>query len=316
MSDIRFYDFDLNLAYILPAHSKGKGYVATVATQEFNDAGALEILFVDDTLKKLVRERRGSMLVTWNGFQGFTTSYQFDKECRLMGMSLNGLLNRIVVPETGEVVTGDVYSLASAAITSEIAPWLNVMPATDEFINEVEYSTDKYKTADTYLQELLKLDNAGYRVYADFAEKKFCLEVLKSKETNLMLSSGNLNAYEIVENFSDKKIAVGGWYKKKSDDGASATWEYITTDESVSGVKKIDTVLSSTTETEARNELKNKVYESSFDLKTRRIKYGVDYMLGDVVRVQNEGITMKKRISGITLSQENRYEENPILSEV
>lgn len=312
--DIYFYDFNLNLVYILPSFGADKGYISINVTKEFNDAGSLEIVFIDSKLKSIIKEHQDNLIVVWRRFQGFLTGHQFDKRCRIMGMSLNGLLHRIVIPQTDAALSGTVEMLARKAISAN-APWL-VLGEEKGFKKEVKYSTDTYKNADTYIQELLDLDNAGYRVYADISNKKYVFEVLKSEETELILSTNNLNAYEFVENYSNKNLAFGGWYQQEQPDDSDPVWTYITSDETLSGINVIDTVLSSKTEDEARQELKGKITELELDLKTKKVQYGIDYNIGDIVRVQNDDIATRKRVTGVNISKEKGFIENPILSEV
>ena len=139
-------------------------------------------------------------------------------------------------------------------------------------------------------------------------------EVLQSKETDLLLSTNNKNAYDFSEVYINRSVAHGGWFPAKVDD--ETTWAYITLDKSLEGVFKKDTVLKSTTEAEAWQELKEMVADAETELKTRGVTYGIDYVLGDVVRVQNNDLANKKRITSVIMSQENGYIENPIFSEV
>lgn len=312
--DVYFYDFNLNLVYILPSFGADKGYISMNAQKDFNDSGSLEIVFIDSKLKSIIKEYQDDLIVIWKGFQGFLTGHQFDKQCRAMGMSLNGLSHRIVIPKTVTMLNGTVEVLARSAISSN-APWLT-LGEKKGFKNVVDYSTDTYLKADTYIPDLLALDNAGYEIYADTTNKKYVFRVLKSCETELILSEDNLNAYDFVENYSNKNIAYGGWYQKEQSDGSDPVWTYITTDETLTGINVIDTVLSSKTESEALQELKSKTAELEIELKTKKVQYGIDYNLGDIVRVQNDGVTTKKKVIGVIMSKEKGFTENPILSEV
>ncbi len=312
-NDVYFYDFELNKVYELPAFGVDKGYISVNATMEFCDSGSVEIVFIDEKLKALVKEYEDNLIIVWRDFQGFLTGHIFEDTCRLFGMSLNGLLHRIVIPKTVTTLSGDVETLARSAISAN-ADWLT-LGSQKGFLNQVKYSTDKYKTADVYITELLKLDNAGYKVSADVLNKQFVFEVLKSEETELLLSTNNLNAYAFSESYSNKPKAFGGWYEQEQSDG-EPVWTYISLDNTLSGINKIDTILSAKNEDEALQELASLKAELTIDLKTRKITHGTDYHIGDIVRVQNNDTATKKRITGINMSKENGYIENPILSEV
>lgn len=316
--DIRFYDFDFNLLYILPSFAVDTGYISVNAQQDFNSSGSLEILFSDNELKKIIEQHKDNILVVWKGFQGFLTSYRWDKDSRLTGMHLNGLLHRAVIPKTITELTGDVETLARSAVSSNIA-WL-CLGEVKGFSNEVKYSTEKYTLADEYIQNLLKLDNGGYRIKADIPNKKYIFECIKPEKNPLMLSEGNLNAYDFEITYINKEKAFGGWYEKEQPEDSEGNrpdpvWTYITLDSSKTGIDKIDTVLSAKTENEAVNELKQKKAEYEILAKTKDIECAKDYEIGDILRVQTAGITVYKLADGVKMWNERGYGEQPVLKE-
>ena len=306
MADIRFYDLDFNLLHILPPHSNKIGYKAINAQQDFNGSGSFELLFWDSNLKELVKKYRDNMLIVWRDFQGLLTSYKFnDKENHLYGTHINGLLHRAIIPVRSEK-TDTVENLTNLAVNN--INWLGFTePQT--MTNTVTYSTDKPTTADTYLQKLFEVGECGYELKADFINKRYKLGIITTRQNPLMLSAANLNAYEFETNYIGKEIAFGGWYKLND------VWTYISLDDTKSGIHKIDTVLGATTKAEALNELKQKKAEHKITMNTRRIEYGVDYSIGDVLRVQEDGVTQHKLINGIMRWDESGYGEKPILTD-
>lgn len=317
--DIRFYSFDLDLLYILPAVSPESGYPSVNVSQELNGSGSLEISFCDEDLKKLIRERKDNLIVVWRDFQGFVTGYKYtEKENILTGMSLSGLLHRAVIPKTEEV-TGDAETLARSAVSANI-PWLT-LGTIQGFTKEIKYSTDKYISADTYIQELLKLDNGGYKITADIPNKKYVFECIKSNPSELIISESELNAHSFETVYTNKNLAFGGWYLKeqpedKDGNKVDPVWTYKTLDSAKTGVYKIDTVLSAVNDTEAENELKALTAEYTVSAETKDITHNTDYRLGDIVCIQNDGITQKKIIKGINMWNENGYGEEPVFSEL
>lgn len=312
MKDITFYDLNFNRLYILPQFAIEKGYISAYAQKDFNGLGSIEIVFIDNGLKKIIKQYRDNLMIEWNGFYGMLSAYRDEpKGVRLTGESLSAILKRIVIPSTATTLNGTVKQLSFSALETS-ASWLN--KEGEDFENNINYSADTYKSADVYISELLKLDNAGYEIVPDFINKKFVFKLLKSNEINLLLSTNNKNAYDFSEVYINRALAYGGWYQKKTNE--STTWEYITLDESLEGVFKKDVVLKASTETEARQELEKMVADFEMELKTRGVTYGTDYVLGDVVRVQNNDVAEKKRITSVIMSQENGYTENPIFSEV
>lgn len=307
MADIRFYDLDFNLLRILPPFADTRGYKAIITQQNFNDCGSLEIVFRDDELKQLVEEYRDNMLIVWNGFEGFMTSDKFtDTEYRITGMHLNGLLHRAVIKATTEKndTVGNIARTAAEQIS-----WLTVDTSTD-ITTKVTYGTDKPKKADEFLQNLFTAGKCGYEIKADIKNKKYVLKLINTAQNDLMLSKANLNVYNVETMYIGKEKAFGGWYKNGDD-----VWSYITTDSTKSGIHILDTVLSAETEAEAQNELKRCKAEYEITADTCNIEYGKDYNIGDIIRVQENGITKRQLVSGIERYRENGYAEQPILTD-
>lgn len=174
-------------------------------------------------------------------------------------------------------------------------------------------------SAEVFVSELLELASLGYRIFADHTNKRFVFEVLHSNEISLMISENNLNAYEFETIYDNKKQAYGGWFKETVEEPAEGedkyNWKYIMTD-SKEGIYCEDVVLRSTTEAEALQELKNKKATYKLNCSTKRIQYGVDYQLGDIVKIQQKNRTVKKRVVSVTVSQEADRKETPVFLEV
>ena len=315
--DIYFYDFDFNLLHILPQHGAVVGYSSINATIELNNSGSVELVFYDDDLKSIIQNNPDNIIVIWRDFQGFLTSYKFiEKENRLFGMNLNGLLHRAVIPPLSEK-TDTAENIARTAMSS--IDWLTLGEKNGN-TSSVTYETSKYLTADKFIQDLFTLDNSGYRIRADIPNKEFVFEVIPNTENRLVISENNLNAYEFETSYNNKELAFGGWYNEKQPDDADGNavdsiWKYVAVDNTKNGIYKIDTVLSAETKTEAINELKKLKSKYEITTKTRNIEHNIDYVLGDVVRVQKDSMTTKKLVSGINMWKEVSYNEEPILKE-
>lgn len=311
--DIKFYDMELNRLYILPPYIAGKntGYISMNVKKEYNDVGSMELLYFDNELVKIVEKHNANIIVSWGDFQGIVSGYQnTDKQYKIYGTHLNGLLHRAVIPTLSET-TKQAEALARDAISK--IDWLELGVEVG-LAQNVTYETKSYMTADEYISKLLDLVNGGYEIVADFISKTFTFNVLKPTETNFMLLENNLNAYnfEIVHN--NKSLAYGGWYPQKDSDG-NEIWSYITLDSTKLGVDKVDTVLSASTYAEAMAELKEYKAEHSIKADTRNIKFGVDYGLGSIIRLQMENKTEKKLVKAVSIWQENSYGEEPELTE-
>ncbi|MBQ2968664.1 MAG: hypothetical protein IJE10_11175 [Clostridia bacterium] len=338
--DIRFYDFDLNLLHILPQWSYKIGYTSCNVQQDFNGNGSFEIVFADEILKTVVEQNQNELFVKWGDFQGFLTGYQWsDTECHLYGMHLNGLLKNYVVPadEAEGEKNAEQLILSTVNIVNTDAPWLT-MPAEQGFTETISYPKNNYTPLDAWLTELLNQFGWGYEIKIDFESKVFSFALKKPSENGLMLSTNNLNAHTFVTTYDNKTLARGGWYvvdvekvRKKVDEEGNVVedetgqpimetvtekeWRYISN--GAHGLHRRDVVLTATTDKEALNELKTFTATADVTCETESIQCGVDYNIGDIIRVQNGvGVTVKKLVSAVNWWQEQSYNEKPILTEV
>ncbi|MBQ7097011.1 MAG: hypothetical protein IJN96_02960 [Clostridia bacterium] len=121
------------------------------------------------------------------------------------------------------------------------------------------------------------------------------------KITDAHSSRFNLNCVEGEYLYCDN--AEGIW--KTDEERPGEIWGYVDNPD-VAGAKKWDVVLNGTkTVAEAMTEISGKTQKESSELETRNVEYGVDYDLGDIVRVQVEfgqfKRTFKKRITSVNI---------------
>ena len=92
-------------------------------------------------------------------------------------------------------------------------------------------------------------------------------------------------------------------------------WQYIDSPET--GIYKKEFVIHGANEVEAAELLSKAILEEELITKTKNLTCGVDYNLGDIVRIQHHGITIERRIIGIDYWWEDLSSgEQPILGEV
>ncbi len=312
MADIRFYDFNFNLLRILPPYAENIGYKAINTKQELNGPGSVEIDFQDPILKKFIESHSANILVKWRDFCGVLKSYRWtDDGCKVTGSHLNGLLHRAVVPaikntdDEGEQIPDTVSNILTTALND--ISWL-LKPDFSGLTKKVTYGSDNYEKADTFLQGLFDEAGLGCEIKADFQNKTFSFEVISPENNALMLSKGNLNAYGFETTYISNSQAFGGWYKNEEE------WKYITLDATKEGIFNIDTVLSSDNEADAMIELKKSKAEFEILATLKNLEYGKDYKIGDVLRVHNDGQTVKRLVSGIERYEEGGYFETPIMT--
>lgn len=323
--DIRFYDFDFNLLYIMPPFSKTIGYSSFNAKKEFNGPGSFEIVFLDDELKKLIEKNRDGLFVQCGKFQGYVTGYQWESNnCSIFGKHLNGLLSWRVV-RSNTLTNHTVAEAFIELITNSYSEIFQYVTADNEFTGINTYTNDKYEQGDKVIEAFCKSYGAGYEIAADFKEKTLAIALKKPKEKILMLSENNLNAYDIVVSYDNKERITGGYYTEKytaTENVNNAIVEvervrypYIGS-ENATGLKRRDIFFKAENESDAKVELTNKKVFNQYTFETKNIEYGVDYELGDIVRIQTGTETVKRKVTAVNLWNEKEYGEKPILSEV
>lgn len=313
--DIKFYTLDFELLYILPPYVDKSGYSAVNVTIEMNGVGKLEITFRDDELKAKIKKNRDNIMVVWRDFQGYVKSYMFTEETnKLFGEHLNGLLKRAVIPtvETYSYTYKAGYILYNNVLDS--VSWLTRDENLSSCGENIKYSAEKYMTCDKVVQEINTAANGGYRIYADIPNEKYIYYYIERAENNLMLSVENLNIYEPEITYENADMATVGWYEYKLND--TTKWQSVTSDSSKTDIHKIETVLSTNDEDEAKKELSKRVSVFKLTAKTRSLMHGVDYNIGDIIRIQIDGVTEKLLVSGVNMWNEKSYGEEPILTEI
>ena len=313
--DIVFWTLDFSDKFVLPATSKTIGYVSMNAKIEFCGSGSCELEFYCKDLEDFTRAHPEGFFIVWGKFQGYITDWQFkEKKKSLYGSHLNSIIHKAVFPPqniTTRTVAYNVNKLVSANV-----PWLKVVSSKDAS-EIVPFCKEKYTNADSFVQEYLEKVGLGYNVYIE--DKELCFEIVFPEKNSLMLSENNLNMYELQEDFSNKKKAFGGWYKKtQENDGTKLDepeWEYITT-EIKEGIYKQDIVLSASSPQEAEDELLTYKDEYTIDCKTRNVEFNVDYKIGDIIRLQRDEETITKQVSAVELWLEgSTYHEEPLLTD-
>ena len=312
--DVLLWSLDFSDKVVLPPTSKSIGYVSMNAKIEFCGSGSCELVFCSSDVEEFARAHPEGFFIFWGKFQGYITDWQFKKGGnRLFGSHLNSIIYKAVIPpqDIKNVVVDEINSLIDTNI-----PWINVVEFTGT-VKRIDFKKDGYTNADKFVQEYLKKVGLGYSVYIE--DRKLYFKVLNSEENPLLLSPNNLNVYEIQEDFSNKKVAYRGWYKKtEEDDGTKLdepVWKSVSTDIK-SGIYGQDVVLSASSPKAAEDELAKYENEHTITCKTRNVSYMEDYELGDIVRLQKEKITTYKQISAVELWHEgNSYHEEPKLTD-
>lgn len=324
--DIKLYTLDFTDMFILPQSSGkgGSGYSSISAEIELNGSGSFQFVFRDDELEAFIKSHPEGAFLKWGKFEGYVTDYQFKHyQKTIYGSHLNALAHKYVIPVTNlpDEYDGEVNESIDEAMSwliNKYVPGITYVPS--GLTDVVEFSTDTCKYADEFFKEYLSKAKLAYEIYID--QNLLKLKVISPEENPEVLSIGNKNVYEIQEDFSNKTIAFGGWYKnikeEIDDEGINQNveeWLYISTSEKT-GIYKQDVILEANSPSAAMDELKTYENQHSYVCKTRNIEYQTDYKLGDIIRFQTDGKTVKKQITSVDMWFEGAtYHEEPTLSE-
>lgn len=313
--DVRFYDLSFNLLYILPQLSSDKGYVSCVLTKEFCDNGSFELTFCDEELEQMIINTDSSVLAKWNNQWAYVHSGNFESFTKkIIGTSLNGLLNRFVVTPRSWISTGISEIVRQATTTNAVYDqfrWLNFDFSSFNSTKKVEYAIDEPMAYDEFLKDVLAYDGGGWELVADEINKTFTLKVYSRTDNGLLLSEKNKNIYNVQYSQNYKEKFNRGWYLSKSTN----EWNIIGDS---SGIAQEDSicVLEATNITAAKKELAEKTGVRDIVADTQNLTYGKDYNVGDVIRLQYGGLTLTKFVKSVMMSLEDFYSETPEFAEI
>lgn len=316
--DIKFYDFEFNLLAILPrASGKGTGYTFLNYKVEFLGHGSFEITYISQKIDEIVENHKDGLFIVLDDFQGYLTGFRFqgDKH-KLYGKHLNGLVNRRLIPP--QTITSETeFESYAKGIVGSYYDFLTVSENSAGITDLITHETTDYLPGDEFLQTLFEKGGAGYHITGDFVSKKLIFNILTKRQSSLMLSESNLNAYDFDITYDNKEVATDGYYMTKSeaDNGDSEESAAIQISSDKKGIYKVETWLSSETESEAEVELKAKKPMFDIAASTRRIRWNYDYQIGDIVRIQKNGKTVQKVITEVTVSVEASRIETPTLTD-
>lgn len=336
MDDIRFYDFEFNLLHI--EHK----IVSVNWTLYFNDIGSFELHLPHSPRLKKLFDNKYTVAVQGN-LQAIITGRQCVKnECVFYGKTVNWLLSkRVCLPfKLSETeISHDVESIARYAAEEGFGDLISdgVLTFGERVVAEGELPSDGYNfwrnTANScsdVIKDCLDDGKLGHELRFDVQSKQWIFSVLPYRENNIILSEANRNAYENTYSSDLQSAAYGGYYEVPSyteEDKETgeiteyeAEWKHISAPDAPSGIYYWEEVLSGESASEARTSLKSKKIKEEFTSKVRKLKFNIDYMLGDFVRIQTDfpeiSATNKCQIIGVNLWHEHNNEgAEPILQQ-
>lgn len=316
---IRLYDFEFNLLHIEPR------CISTRWTLYFNDVGTLEAHFLpDEEIVRLILEKK-YLVIEEKGKFAIITGYVMQENFTVYGRTCNWLLSKRAVNKFDKI-TGTADSITRGIVNTAFADVDNFALGNPLEITEtIEFSKDSSALASDVVTECLKLQNCGHRLEFDVENKRWLYCNIQSRQNNLILSAANKNAYGIEFSYDLLDLADCGYYEKKvkntDSDSETAVTTYLSDENTKTGIYRWEAILTGSEESEAENNLKSKAAKDEVTLSTRNVKYGDDYALGDILRVQiiKNGLrsNVKKRVSGVEIvHRSGSCSEQPIFEEV
>lgn len=300
---LRVYNFEFELIYIEPRVE------STSWAVYYNQTGTFEAhLPLSSELIKIVKNNK-YLIMCEDDRAAVLTGYEIDSELVLYGRTPNWLLEKRIAPKTESETNraGIISNNIVSAAFSDVDNFEVLQPPQTPDVT-IERST--YKTVYDAVCECLSICSLGHKLEFDTKNQKWIFSIIKGEEIPLLISESNKNAYDTAIKCDILDLADCGYY---GEDG------YLQGENS--GIYRWETVLPDETQAEAAISLKNKKENSEYSLKLRNLRYGKDYNLGDILRIQitkgNFRATEKKRISGVRIVKRDGFsEEIPIFCEI
>lgn len=321
---LKFYDFEFNLL-----HTQLK-YISTKWNILYNGIGTFEAHFpIESDVAKLIYENlnpsEGKLLALTDGqLSAVIIGYNVTDDFAMYGRTCNWLLSKRITKGF------DTKNATSDAITREIVS--NAFFDSEDFAlgseigleEEIEFMKEGSTLTSEVVAECLKLQSCGHTLDFDVAKRMWIYKNLCGKELNLTLTEVSGKAYDTQLSYDILDYADCGYYERENDLEGGAPEESVTTylasEGTRTGMYRMEALLDGIDESEAQSELDQKKAKDESSFKLRGKRYGVDYNLGDVVRVQiKKGScrkTVKKRISGMEIVHNSTgRSERPVFEE-
>ncbi|MDD6735737.1 MAG: hypothetical protein PUE13_05430 [Clostridiales bacterium] len=296
-----FYDFEFNLLLAEPRA------VSVSWELYYNGVGSFEAhLPLESEAVRLLAEH--DYLVVCDDIAcAVVVGRQLDEELVIYGRTCNWLLEKRIA-EPSEY-SGNAAELACTAVQTAFSDVASMTAEYEDKGGAVTLSKSSRSTVLTVVTELLSKDGMGHSLDFDYKNKRWVFRAVRGKTQPLLISEANKNAYGLCLTDDILDLATCGVYDGGTYDSGTAT-----------GIYRWQTILNAASETEAKEELAACSRKSELTLKMHGPQPGVDYRLGDKVRVQTvKGalrITERKRIAGMYVETGTSRTFKPIFENV
>lgn len=305
---IRFYDFEFNPLHFEP------DCISMRKTLKFNGVGNAEAHFpLNSEAADCVLNNR-YLVMEESGTYAVVTGCVTDDDFAVYGRTCNWLLSKRIAKNV-ESVNATCDEITRNLVSNAFSDTPNFVLGDAMQIDEkIDFAKDGPCDVLSAVTECLSLQKCGHRVDFDVKNKRWVYRNLPSKNTDLLISVPNKNS-EFVRLESDiLDLADCGYYK--NSDG-----EAVYIGGTQSGIFRWESELKGSDETTAAADLMKKTVSQKITLRTFGLKYGADYELGDIVRVQfslgGKRETVSKRICGAEIVlKSGACSEQPVFEEV
>lgn len=338
--DIRVYDFNFNPLCIMT------DIISSAWSLKYNGIGTYEGHFrLSDRISDILLENTYMIIVEGQN-QAVCTGKIADGELLICGRTLNWLLSKRAMPpfKTSEVF-GESYQKPTAIIEYVLKRTFTEPPQIGADGTYSEGTVDEKKkvsgfkimtmpecdvlnrhfwrnsanTAEDIIRDLAELMGKGHKLFFNIKAKTWDFYVLEGEEKSIILSEINRNMYDVSYTEEIENYACGGWYEDTtSTESGETAWKYVSFDDGNTGMMYWDAVLSGAGVSEAQSSLEKKKTEKSVQGTLKKLRYGKDYTLGDVVEAAvsfgSFERKFKYKIEGINIwNNESGYGEEPVL---
>ncbi len=314
--DIRFYDYEHGLIAIV-AHKQSVNWMIY-----YNDIGTFELhISMKEPQAKSILEH-DYLTAVQGKYAAIIVEKQISgSDLGIYGRTCNWLLSRrVALPfeEKTEDVTKTAESLCPDYMTFQ-----------NDCAGGAEQTFEA--TAPEPVSDLIKTlfdeSNLGHEVLfsrGGDGGTEWIFRIYEGEEKNILISEAARTASELTYDDSLIEYYSCGYYCQEhtDKDGSTleSTWEEVVKDEA-EGVYRSEAILDAESAANAQTELAAKSWIRNAEGKIRRLKFGKDYNLGDIVSVQMERgdfrRTTRCRVTGVHIwEEENESGEEPVMEAV
>lgn len=301
---------------------------------KFNDIGTGEIhLNIDNPLLKPLLENK-YVLINQSDCEheilGVVVGVTYGDDIAVFCRTLNWFLSKMITPENfyadGENSLHGTDAEEAEIILEKSYGCDIAFGTAAEFTHTPYFWRNTYNLTSDCIKDCLDNDNAGHRVRLDESDGKFYLDILQGEKLDFLISLNDGSASKIEVEKDILNFANAGFYEKSiktkdadGNDTEETEWTEYAPPDDVPAMLQWYAVLSGSSVSEAKSNLKEKTEKNEVVTELQRLTYETDYNLGDFVTVQIENadviVAARQQITSVNLSWDSSgLIETPVLS--